>query len=89
MWEVLRVSIVFLIIFGLNIFATVRLMGRTYDAPVLPPSVHVLATYLHEKGFGQARYGYGTAIGIVLFLLTMIVTLISLALTRRERVELA
>ena len=89
LWEVLRVSMVFLLIFGLNIFATVRLMGRSYDAPVLPPSVHVLATYLHEKAFGQGRYGYGTAIGIILFLLTMIITLISLALTRRERVEYA
>jgi N-acetylglucosamine transport system permease protein len=52
-----------------------------------PPFVHVLATYLHETAFGHAKYGYGTAIGIVLFALTMLITLISLAVTRRERVE--
>ena len=88
LWEVLRVSLVFLLIFGLNIFATVRIMMFNAAVPGgLPPSVHVLATYLYQKAFGQAQYGYGTAIGIVLFLLTMIVTLVSLALTRRERIE--
>jgi len=88
LWEVLRVSMVFLIIFGLNIFATVRVLMQGHS-PALPPSVHVLATYLYEKAFGQANYGYGTAIGIVLFFITMIITLISLTLTRRERVEYA
>jgi ABC-type sugar transport system permease subunit len=89
LWEVLRVSIVFLVISGLNIFATVYVMMRGADTPVVPVWVHTLATYLFEKSFGETRYGYGTAIGIVLFFITMIVTLLSLALTRRERVEFA
>lgn len=89
LWDVLRVSVVFLIIFGLNIFATVRMMGRAEYAPTLPPRSHTLATYLYEVSFINSHYGYGTAIGIVLFFVTLIVTLISLGLTRRERVEYA
>ena len=46
-------------------------------------------TYLYEVSFINSHYGYGTAIGIVLFFITLIVTLISLGLTRRERVEYA
>ena len=78
-WEVLRVSLVYLLIFGLNIFAIIRVMRA--------PGAGVLATYQYYWAFGRARYGYGSAIGVVLFFLTMAIALISLALTRRERVE--
>jgi len=88
LWEVLRVSVVFLLIFGLNIFATVRVIMYGEGAG-LPSSVQTLATYLYQQAFGLARYGYGTAIAIVLFFLTMFVTLLSIVLSRRERVELA
>lgn len=86
LWQVLRISIAFIIIGGLNIFATVRVMMGGY-APDLPKSAQVLATYLYEKAFLQSDYGYGTAIAIVLFFITMIVTLASLAFTQRERLE--
>jgi N-acetylglucosamine transport system permease protein len=88
LWPVLRVSMVFLLIFGLNIFVTIMVMMAGY-APGLATSAQVLATFLYERAFGWAQYGYGTAIGIVLFTMTMIITLISLALTRREQVELS
>jgi ABC-type sugar transport system permease subunit len=81
--DVLRISVAFLIIGGLNVFATIRVMMQ-YEGTSLPKSVQVLATYMYEQSFGQSNYGYGTAIAVILFLLTMIVTLVSLFITRRR-----
>lgn len=83
LWDVLRISVAFLIIGGLNVFATIRVM-MGYAGTGLADSVQVLATYLYEKSFGQSFYGYGTAVAIVLFVLTMVVTLFSLFITRRR-----
>jgi ABC-type sugar transport system permease subunit len=83
LWNVLRISVVFLIIGGLNIFATVRVM-ISFAGTGLPNSVQVLATYMYEESFSRSFYGYGTTIAIVLFLLTMTVTLASLFITRRQ-----
>ncbi len=83
LWDVLRISVAFLIIGGLNIFAIIRVM-MSYAGTGLPDSVQVLATHMYERAFTWSNYGYGTAIAIVLFLLTMIVTLFSLLATRRR-----
>jgi N-acetylglucosamine transport system permease protein len=83
LWDVLRISVAFLIIGGLYVFATIRVM-MNYAGTGLADSVQVLATYLYEKSFGESFYGYGTAVAIVLFVLTMVVTLFSLFMTRRR-----
>lgn len=83
LWDVVRISIAFLIIGGLNIFAIIRVMMQ-YAGTDIPESVHTLATYMYERAFTWSNYGYGTAIAIVLFLLTMVVTLLSLFATQRR-----
>jgi N-acetylglucosamine transport system permease protein len=85
LWGVIRISVAFLIIGGLNVFATVRILIGSAGVG-LPDSVQVLATHMYEKAFVESFYGYGTAIAIVLFLLTMIVTLVSLFITRRQEI---
>ncbi|WP_299054935.1 carbohydrate ABC transporter permease [uncultured Nocardioides sp.] len=48
-------------------------------------STTMLVTYAYDQGFGPARnFGYGAAVGVVLFLLTLLVTLLQLRGSRRH-----
>jgi multiple sugar transport system permease protein len=50
-------------------------------------STTMLVTYAYDEGFGPARnFGYGAAIGVVLFLITVVITLVQV---RRGRAEVA
>jgi len=53
------------------------------------PSHHteVILTYLYERAFENSQFGYGTAIGVVLFVLILGLSLASLRIMRREVVE--
>jgi cellobiose transport system permease protein len=44
-----------------------------------------LALFLYEQGFGQFEFGYGSAIGVALFVIVVVVSLINFYLTTRTR----
>jgi cellobiose transport system permease protein len=44
-----------------------------------------LALFLYEQGFGQFKFGYGSAIGVVLFVIVVVVSLINFYLSTRTR----
>lgn len=85
LWETLKLGVVFVIINALNLFALVYVMTNEGHHPDRHPEV--LLTYLYEQAFKNSDFGYGTAIGAVLFLLIFGVSLLSLRLMRREVVE--
>jgi ABC-type sugar transport system permease subunit len=47
----------------------------------------LLTTYLYETAFMHGNFGYGTAIGLVLFIVVAIISFLILKLSRREIVE--
>ncbi|MGC8669218.1 MAG: carbohydrate ABC transporter permease [Chthonomonadales bacterium] len=83
LWDVLATGIVYLIIGGLKIFDVIWVMenGRPGKA------THTLATLMYSKVFEEYEIGYGTAIAVLLFCLVLLVSLVSLRLLRRERLE--
>jgi raffinose/stachyose/melibiose transport system permease protein len=50
-------------------------------------SSQVLGTWLYEQGFNQNDMGYAAAIGVVIFVATLITGLLQLWYTKRRRVE--
>jgi N-acetylglucosamine transport system permease protein len=44
---------------------------------------------MYRSAFNDYRFGYASAIGVVLLILTLLVALIFLRLARRERVEIS
>jgi len=51
-------------------------------------STTMLVNYAFDQGFGPARnFGYGAAVGVVLFLLTLVVTLVQLRGQRRHETD--
>jgi ABC-type sugar transport system permease subunit len=69
------------VIWSFQVFDVVYVMtngGPAYDTTML-------VTYAYDEGFGPARnFGYGSTIGLVLFVLTLAVTLGQLAVNRRR-----
>jgi N-acetylglucosamine transport system permease protein len=48
----------------------------------------VLGVALYRSAFNDYRFGYASALGVVLLVLTLIVAVLFLRVARRERVEL-
>ena len=85
----LRATTLFLlvvnVIWSFQIFDVVYVMtngGPGYDTSML-------VTYAYDRGFGPSNlYGYGSTIGVVLFVLTLLLTVVQLRLRRSEEVGL-
>ncbi len=83
MWDVLTTGVVYLVIGGLKIFDTVWVMENGRPGK----DTHTIATLMYSKVFEEYNIGFGTAIAVCLFLLTLLATRITFRLLRRERLE--
>ncbi len=80
----LRPTTFFLVVINLiwsfQVFDVVYVMtngGPGYDTTML-------VTYAYDEGFGAARnFGYGATVGLVLFVLTLVVTLVQVRINRK------
>jgi len=82
-WEILVISFIFLIIGGLRIFDPIWLLaGQVYN-----PDSATIAVMMYNSIISEYRVGYGTAIGIILFLTTIIAVLLMRFFTKRESLE--
>ncbi len=86
LWETIRTAIVFIAIGGMDLFAIVTVMtnglggGPSRSADVVP-------TYLSQTAFMDSRWGYATAMGVVLMFIILGLSILSLRFTRRDSVE--
>lgn len=83
MWENIRVAMVYIAIAALDLFTIVQVM--TEGKP--NRSSDVVARYMYEQAFRNSLFGYASAIGVVLLMLTFVLSIIMLVLSRRERLE--
>ena len=51
------------------------------------PMAEVAAVYLYNRAFTNSRWGYASAIGVVLLLLTLMLSVVIMRVTRRETYE--
>ena len=82
-WEILKLGVIYLIIQAMNVFGLAWVMTEG------GPSNHTetMLTYLYRKAFAESQYGYGTAIGVVVFILVLGIALTSIRAMKREVVE--
>jgi len=81
--EMMKVTVVFLLLNGFGTFDIVRIM--TDGGP--DRATETLATYIYENAFELHKFGYATTIAMTLFIITFSLALLSLRLQRREVVE--
>jgi len=60
-------AVTFAIIAGMKTFDCIWVMTQQH----VPERSHVLATYVYQKAFTEAHMGYGTAVALVLLIITM------------------
>ncbi|MEV1010193.1 sugar ABC transporter permease [Streptomyces sp. NPDC049881] len=79
-WETVRTGWIYMGIQALDAFALVNVMVPEHGMDVLP-------SYLYEKAFRDGQAGYATAIGVALFLITLVFAALMMRVGRRDRIE--
>ncbi|MFC7549391.1 carbohydrate ABC transporter permease [Plantactinospora sp. GCM10030261] len=84
LWDTVQVAWIYLAIAALDGFILVQLM--TNGGPNF--SSDVIGLRMYETAFGgETKFGYASAIGVVMFFLTLSVAVLALRATRRDRIE--
>lgn len=85
LWDTMQTALVYSGLGAFNMFAITRVMVVSGSSTSRPADV--LSTYLYEQAFDASRFGYATAIGVALFILMLVLSVLTMRLTRREAVE--
>ncbi|PWI41335.1 sugar ABC transporter permease [Streptomyces sp. ICBB 8177] len=88
LWDSVQTAWVYLAIAAMDFFALVSTLtpGTAYGGG---PDYHseVLSTYLMRNFLFYGKSGYACAMGVVILLVTLVVSVFALRVTRRERIE--
>ena len=85
LWDTIRTAIIFLAIGAMDLFAIVTVMTNGTGGP--SRAADVVPTYLYSTAFSDGQFGYATAMGLVLLILVLILSIVSLRFTAREALE--
>ncbi|MBK9712198.1 MAG: sugar ABC transporter permease [Kouleothrix sp.] len=85
LWDTIRTAIIFLAIGAMDLFAQVTVMTNGTGGP--SRAADVVPTYLYSTAFSDGQFGYATAMGLVLLILVLALSIISLRFTAREAFE--
>lgn len=80
-WDTLRTTLTFFIISSINL-AFVLVHALTNGGP--NGSSEVLLNYMYKQAYTNSSYGYGMAIGVVIFLFSFVLALVINRATKRE-----
>ncbi|MET8838169.1 sugar ABC transporter permease [Micromonospora sp. NPDC004540] len=84
LWDTVQVAWIYLAIAALDGFILVQLM--TNGGPNF--SSDVVGNRMYDTAFGsETKFGYASAIGVVMFFLTLSVAVLALRAARRDRIE--
>jgi N-acetylglucosamine transport system permease protein len=85
LWDVIRTAIIFLAIGAMDLFAQVTVMTNGTGGP--SRAADVVPTYLYSTAFSDGQFGYATAMGLVLLILVLVLSIFTLRFTAREALE--
>ena len=85
LWDTIQTSWVYLAILALDVYALVAVMTAGPGGP--NNSTQVISLQIAQNGFQFGRAGYASAMGVVLFFFTLVIAVVMLRITRRERIE--
>ncbi|ONI78174.1 ABC transporter permease [Kribbella sp. ALI-6-A] len=85
LWDTIQTAWVYLAILALDAYALVAVMTAGPGGP--DNSTQVMGLQIADNGFQYGRAGYASAMGVVLFFLTLLIAAVMLRATRRDRIE--
>jgi N-acetylglucosamine transport system permease protein len=86
LWSTIQVAWVYLGIAAFDAFALVNIISVDRGGP--DGATSVLALMIYRNAFEYSQAGYASALGVVLFFLTLTFAALTLRVTRREAVEI-
>jgi N-acetylglucosamine transport system permease protein len=86
LWSTIQVAWVYLGIAAFDAFAVVNIMSVDRGGP--DGATSVLSMMIYQNAFAYSQAGYASAIGVVLFFLTLTFAALTLRVTRRDAVEM-
>jgi N-acetylglucosamine transport system permease protein len=86
MWEQIRTALIFFIVTSCGVgFNVVYMMTRGGPAR----ASEILTTYMYHLSFGgQSRFGYASAVAVAILVVTTVLALLIMRLTKRETIEM-
>jgi N-acetylglucosamine transport system permease protein len=85
LWDTVQVAWVYLGIAAFDAFAVVQVLSVNVGGP--DGATTVLPLEIYQAAFKFSRYGYASAMGVALFFMTLTFAVLTLRVTRRERIE--
>lgn len=86
LWETVQTAWVYMGIAAFDVFAIVWVLTVDQGGP--NGATKVLATEIYRNAFVYSKFGYASAMGVVLFFVVLLFAGAVLGFTRRERIEL-
>lgn len=83
-WEVLTISVVFMVIGGMKAFESIWLLTNQQPSS----AVHVIGTQMIQSMITEMKVGRATAIAVLLFIMVFIGSAVAMRLMRRDTGEL-
>jgi N-acetylglucosamine transport system permease protein len=86
MWEQIRTALIFFIVTSCGVgFNVVYMMTRGGPAR----ASEILTTYMYHLSFGgQSRFGYASAVAVAILVVTTVLALLIMRLSKRETIEM-
>jgi N-acetylglucosamine transport system permease protein len=85
-WEAVRTSLVYLAIAALDFFILVVVVAGG-STTMGAQRAEVAAVFMYNQAFVKSKWGYASAVGVVLLILTLLLSVVVMRLTRRETYE--
>lgn len=86
MWETIRTSIIYIAITALDMFVLVQVITQG-TATAASQGAETVAVYMYIEAFNKNRWGSAAAIGVILLLLTLLLSVVLMRVTKRETYE--
>lgn len=84
-WETIRTTVIYMAIGALDLFALVQVM--TGGGSGSGQKAEVVSLYMYNLAFQKSRWGQASAVGVILLVLTLLLSIVIMRLTRRETYE--